>query len=303
MGVDATAVLVDGPWRHRFVSANGARFHVAEAGEGPLVVLLHGFPQTWWCWRYQIPALAQAGYRVAALDLRGYGASDKPPRGYDTPTLAADVAAVVRSLGEPSATVVGHDWGGWIAWSMPALEPGVTRAVAAVSMAHPLQLRRALLTSRAQQQASSHIWGFQRPVLPERQLVRDGTVERLLTRWGGPGWPDDPDVVRHYAEAMRIPFVAHSAMEYYRWVVRSQVRHDGRSFLDAVDRPVTVPVLMVHGDLDPSILTATVDGSDRYVTGPLRRHVVAGAGHFVPEERPGELTDVLLDWLAADLPG
>lgn len=299
MGVDATSVLVDGPWRHRFVSANGARFHVAEAGEGPLVVLLHGFPQTWWCWRAQIPALADAGYRVAALDLRGYGASDKPPRGYDTPTLAADVAAVVRSLGEPSATVVGHDWGGWIAWSMPALEPAVTRAVAAVSMAHPLALRRALLTSRAQQQASAHICGFQRPVLPERQLVRDGTVERLLTRWGGPGWPAEPDVVEHYAEAMRIPFVAHSSMEYYRWVVRSQVRHDGRSFLEAVDQPVAVPVLTVHGELDPSILTATVDGSARHVSGPRRRHVVAGAGHFVPEERPDELTDVLLEWLAA----
>ena len=122
-GVDATHVLIDGPWRHRFVAANGARFHVAEAGEGPLVVLLHGFPQHWWCWRDQLTGLADAGYRVAAMDLRGYGASDKPPRGYDTPTLAADVAAVVRSLGEPAATIVGHDWGAFIAWAMPVLFP------------------------------------------------------------------------------------------------------------------------------------------------------------------------------------
>ena len=100
MSTDASSVLIDGPWQHRFVSANGARFHVAEQGEGPLVLLLHGFPQFWWAWRHQMPALADAGYRVAAMDLRGYGASDKPPRGYDTFTLAADVASVIRSLGE-----------------------------------------------------------------------------------------------------------------------------------------------------------------------------------------------------------
>ena len=92
---DASSVLIDGPWEHRFVSANGARFHVAEVGQGPLVVLLHGFPQFWWAWRDQLTALSEAGYHVAAIDLRGYGASDKPPRGYDTFTLAADVASIL----------------------------------------------------------------------------------------------------------------------------------------------------------------------------------------------------------------
>jgi len=296
--VDAATLLVEGPWRHRLVAANGARFHVAEAGEGPLVLLLHGFPQTWWCWRAQLPALAAAGYRVAALDLRGYGASDKPPRGYDTPTLAADVAAVVRSLGEPSATVVGHDWGAWIAWSMPSLEPAVTRAVAAVSMAHPLRLRRAVLTSRAQRRASRHVLAFQAPMLPERRLVRPGTVRRLLTAWGGPGWPDDPEVVRHYTDAMRVPFVAHSAMEYHRWVVRSQLRRDGRAFRDAIDHPIRVPVLRLHGGADPVVLPATAEGSARWVSGPTRSAVLAGAGHFLPEERPADVTALLLEWLA-----
>ena len=100
MSLDASLALVDGPWEHRFVAANGARFHVAEQGQGPLVLLLHGFPQFWWAWRHQMGALAEAGYRACAMDLRGYGASDKPPRGYDTRTSSADVASVIRSLGE-----------------------------------------------------------------------------------------------------------------------------------------------------------------------------------------------------------
>lgn len=297
MSVDATHVLVEGPWRHRFVSANGARFHVAEAGEGPLVLLLHGFPQTWWCWRAQLVGLADAGYRVAAMDLRGYGASDKPPRGYDTPTLAADVAAVVRSLGEPAAAVVGHDWGAFVAWSMPALEPAVTRGIAAMSMAHPLRLRSALLGSHAQRRASSYVWEYQQPWRPERQLVRDGEVERLLRRWGGPGWPADPEIVQRYTDAMRVPFVAHSALEYYRWAVRSLLRPDGRAFAEAVERPITVPVLQLHGALDRCILAGTAAGSDRWVEGEFRDVVFEGAGHFVPEERADDVTAALVDWL------
>lgn len=297
--VDATHVLVDGPWRHRFVSANGARFHVAEAGEGPLVLLLHGFAQTWWSWRAQLVALADAGYRVAAMDLRGYGASDKPPRGYDTPTSAADAAAVVRSLGEPTATVVGHDWGGWIAWSMASLEPGVTRAVASVSMSHPLRLRSAWLTSRAQRRASRHLLGFQVPMVPERRLLRAGEVEGLLRRWGGPRWPGDPEMVDHYTQAMRIPFVAHSAMEYFRWVGRSQVRRDGWAFAESIDRPITVPVLQLHGSADQCVLPATAAGSQRWVEGGLRYEVVEGGGHLLPEECPDVVTAHLLDWLAA----
>ena len=92
---DATSVLLPGPWTHRDISANGVRLHAAELGEGPLVLLLHGFPQFWWTWRAQLVSLSGAGFRVVAPDLRGYGASDKPPRGYDAPTLAADAAALI----------------------------------------------------------------------------------------------------------------------------------------------------------------------------------------------------------------
>jgi pimeloyl-ACP methyl ester carboxylesterase len=299
MSTDASSVLIDGPWQHRFVPAHGARFHVAELGEGPLVVLLHGFPQFWWAWRDQLTGLADAGYRVAAMDLRGYGASDKPPRGYDTFTLAADVASVIRSLGESRATVVGHGWGGWIAWSMPTMQPAVTRAVAALSMPHPLVLRRASFTSPAQIRLNGYLGGLQRPFVPERQMTSGPAyVERLLRTWAAPGggWPT-PDVAQRYADAMALPFVAHSAAEYYRWVVRSQVRLDGRRFVRRVQGPVRVPVMYLRGDRDGVVAPSSTGGSAAYVSGPYEEHVLAGAGHFLPEEAPDAVTAHPTRWL------
>src|SRR5689334_11017499 len=112
--VDESRVLVDGPWTHRFVGANGSRFHIVEAGTGPMVLFLHGFPEFWWAWHELLPEVAGAGFRAVAVDLRGYGASDKPPRGYDGYTLAADIAGLIRALGERSATLVGTGVGGMI---------------------------------------------------------------------------------------------------------------------------------------------------------------------------------------------
>ena len=300
MSLDASLVLVDGPWEHRFVAANGARFHVAEQGEGPLVLLLHGFPQFWWAWRHQLSALAEAGYRACALDLRGYGASDKPPRGYDTRTSATDVASVLRSLGGSRAVVVGHGWGGWIAWAMPTLQPTVTRAVASVSMPHPLVFRKASLTQPAQLKASGYLAGLQRPFVPERQMtVNGGYVQRLLREWASPEgiWPS-PQEATLYAEAMALPFVAHSAAEYYRWVVRSQLRPDGWRFAASMRTPITVPVLQLHGAHDPVVLPRTALEPVEAVTGRFERHLVPDAGHFLPEEAPDVVTAHLLDWLA-----
>src|SRR6202046_1177214 len=141
------ATHIEGAWSHRSVSANGIRFHVAEAGEGPLVLLLHGFPEFWWTWRNQLPSLAAAGFRAVAADLRGYGGSDKPPRGYDLVTAASDAGGLIRALGEANAVVVGHDWGGLIAWTMATYFPKVVRRLAVVSMPYPLRLRHAVLSA------------------------------------------------------------------------------------------------------------------------------------------------------------
>ena len=215
---EPSAALVDGPWTHRDVSAGGIRLHAVEIGTGPLVVLLHGFPEFWWCWRHQLPALAAAGYRAVALDLRGYGASDKPPRGYDPWTLAGDVAGAVRALGEPDATVVGHDWGGWLGWCVAVLHRPVVRRLAVLSVPHPLRMYAALLTDpRGQLRASGYTARFQLPWHPERWLVeRDAdNTAALLRAWGAGGFPDAA-AERCYRDAMQIRHVAHSALEYYR---------------------------------------------------------------------------------------
>ncbi len=298
---DVSAVLVDGPWQHRDVSANGTRLHVAEIGDGPLVLLLHGFPQFWWAWRHQLTGIAAAGYRVVAADLRGYGASDKPPRGYDAFTLSGDVAGLVRALGERDAVIVGHDWGGVAGWTTAALFPRLVRGLVVLAMPHPLRVRHEMLARpRGQGLSGRHLITFQLPWRPERQLVADDAayVGHLLRLWGGPGYPE-AEVERRYREAIRIPGVAHSSMEYHRWVFRSLFRPDGARFAAALRREsVTAPTLQLHGRLDRYMLAPTAQGSGRYVSGPYTWKLLDGVGHFLPEEAPDTITDEIVTWLA-----
>jgi pimeloyl-ACP methyl ester carboxylesterase len=293
------SIYLDGPWSHRSVSANGTRFHIAERGDGPLVLLLHGFPEFWWTWRAQLTALSDAGYRVAAPDLRGYGGSDKPPRGYDLVTAASDAAGLIRSLGEANAVVVGHDWGGLIAWTMSAYFPKVVRRLAIVSVPHPLRLRRAVLADPfGQGRSSGYALGFQLPLLPERQLLKDGAerVGRMLTTWSGPGWPDSRTEQR-YRAAMSVPSVAHSALEYHRWLLRSRLRPDGLRYSRAMHRPIQAPTLHLHGALDSCVLPSTARGSGMYVEAAYRWRLIEGAGHFPQEETPDQFNSELLSWL------
>ncbi len=282
------------------VAANGARFHVAVTGDGPLVLLVHGFPEFWWAWRHQMVPLAASGYRAAAMDLRGYGGSDKPPRGYDPFTLAADVAGVIRSLGARDAVVVGHGWGGLAAWTVATLHPEQVRGIAAVSMPHPRRLRAAHLTDLTQLRASRHILGFQRPLRPERALVaRDGAlVGRLLRHWSAPGWPD-PDSEHRYRQAIQIAGVAHSSLEAFRWAARSLPRPDGIRFAKRMKAPVRVPTLHVHGASDQALLARSAQGSGRYVDAAYHWHLLPGIGHFPHEEDPTAFTNVLLEWLSS----
>ena len=297
MPVEESVVLVDGPWRHRGVTANGARFHVVECGpvDGPLVLLLHGFPEFWWAWRAQLVALGGAGFRAVAPDLRGYGASDKPPRGYDAYTLSSDVAGLVRALGARDAVLAGHDWGAVLAWTVATLHPQLVTRLAVVGMAHPVRLRQSLTTDLSQLRASSYIGFFQLPRAPEARLVRDGGayVGELLRRWGGPGFPD-PETEARYREAVQVPGVAHCSMEWYRWAVRSRTRPSGLRFLRLLERGVAVPTLQVHGTVDTCVLPSTAHGSGAWVHAPYELQVLDGVGHFPHEEAAEHVSAALL---------
>ncbi|HEY2175834.1 MAG TPA: alpha/beta hydrolase [Mycobacteriales bacterium] len=301
---DGPAALIDadGPWTHHDVSTNGVRLHVVEAGSGPLVLLLHGFPEFWWAWRHQLVALADAGLRVAAFDLRGYGGSDKPPRGYDAYTLAGDAAGLVRALGERDAMLVGHDWGGMLAWTVAAAHPRVVRSMVAIGSPHPLRLRAAMVTDpRGQLRSSGYTFTFQTPRYAETLLTRDdgaGTA-RLMADWAGANWQgteDFADAVRRYRTAMQIPAAAHSALEYYRWMMRSQVRPDGWRFAKLLSRPVTAPTLQLHGALDSCTLPGTAQGSGRYVAATYESRLIPSVGHFPHEEAPDLVSGELVRW-------
>lgn len=288
--------------------ANGIRFHVVEAqseasagAERPLVILLHGFGSFWWSWRHQLRGLT--GARVVAVDLRGYGASDKPPRGYDGWTLAGDTAGLVRALGHKSATLVGHADGGLVCWATAVLHPRAVRAIAVVSSPHPAALRASALRRRDQGRALlPWMLRYQVPMWPERALTRnDGAeLERLVRSRAGDKWlgtEDFSETIAHMRRAIQIPGAAHSALEYQRWAVRSQLRGEGRRFMRTMKRPISVPVLHMRGVADPYVLADPVYRTQRYA--PHGRYVsIDGAGHFGHEEAPDTVNDQLSRFVA-----
>ncbi|MGW0174602.1 alpha/beta fold hydrolase [Rhodococcus sp. NPDC003322] len=306
---DPSTVRLDGPWRHRDVRANGIRFHAVEAGptelDAPLVVLLHGFADFWWTWRHQLTALADAGYHTVALDLRGYGDTDKPPRGYDGWTLAGDVAGLIRALGHTEATLVGHADGGLVCWATAVLHPRVVRSIALIASPHPIALKRAVIRKRAQRSAFlPSFLACQLPWRPERRLTRDdgAEVERLLRRRSGPAGRttggEFDEILARSRSAIQIPGAAHCGLEYQRWAFRSQWRPDGRRFMTAMDQPLRVPVLQIHGDADPYVLRSTLRSDTRWA--PHRHlHTVPGAGHYPHWERPDDVTAALIEALPA----
>ncbi len=300
MTADPQDVLLDGPWQHRFVSANGARFHLVEAGSGPLVVLLHTAGQFWWAWRHQLPCLADSGHRVVAMDLRGVGGSDKPPGRYDTTTLACDVAGVIRALGESEAVVIGHGSGAWLSWAMPALWPRAARAIGVLSMGHPLLMRSGALRPD-QAPLTVQLAAAQIPWLPG-YLLRRGLINRVIAHGWGEGTPP-ADMLETYRRALQLPAASRTALAHLRpasaWIGRPiSRRQDDRGLREALSAPTSVPVLQLHGELDPWVSLRTAARSRTKVVGPLDTRVLAGAGHFLPDEAPTAVTAAIREWLS-----
>lgn len=307
---DPSITRIAGPWRHLDIHANGIRFHVVEANPPaddptpattrPLVILLHGFGTFWWSWRHQLRGLS--GVRAVAVDLRGYGGSDKPPRGYDGWTLAGDTAGLVRALGHSSATLVGHADGGLVCWATSVLHPRLVRAIALVSSPHPAALRRTTLTRRDQRRALlPSLLSYQVPRWPEHRLTRHDAddLETLVRSRASVKWiasQDFSETIGHMRHAFQIPGVAHCALEYQRWAVRSQLRGEGRRFMRSMQRQVGIPMLHMRGEADPYVLAAPVEATRHYA--PHGNFVsLSGAGHFGHEENPDQVNAQLTRFL------
>jgi len=308
---DPSVTRIAGPWRHHDVHANGIRFQCVEAVSNsdddipvttrPLVILLHGFGSFWWSWRHQLRGLT--GARVVAVDLRGYGGSDKPPRGYDGWTLAGDTAGLVRALGHTSATLVGHADGGLVCWATAILHSRMVRAIALVSSPHPAALRASMFSRDGQGRALlPSLLRYQVPLWPEHAITRHNAeaLEALVRSRASGKWvvsEDFSETIRYLRQAIQIPSAAHSALEYQRWAVRSQLRSEGRRFMKLMNSPLAIPLLHLRGGVDPYVLPDPVERSMRYA--PRGKFVdVPGVGHYAHEEAPIEVNAELQSFLA-----
>jgi pimeloyl-ACP methyl ester carboxylesterase len=280
--------------RSCWVAGAGVRLHAVTAGDpaGPPVVLLHGFPDFWYGWRHQIGALAAAGFRVIALDQRGYNRSDKPPRvaDYATARLAADVAACLDGLGLPRAAVVGHDWGGGVAWCLAGAAPERVSRLVVINCPHPYAMQAALEGSWGQIARSWYVFAAQVPRLPE--WVAAATGYRVLTRAlrssARPGAFTPRDLAR-YRRAWRRPGAMTGMVNWYRAAARHPVHAEGLR--------VRVPALLLWGRRDPFLGRGLAPASAA-LCDDVRVVCFPNSGHWPHREEPEAVNRMLLGFLS-----
>ena len=274
----------------RDLTVNGVRLHCVVEGEGPLVVLLHGFPETSRAWRKQIPELAKR-FKVVAPDLRGYGQSEKPKgiAAYRTAVLADDIAALIAAFGAERAHVVGHDWGGGVAWTLATLHPEVVDRLVVLNCPHPAVMQRALRSNWTQIRRSWYIFAFQLPWLPEWAFSRGGAKalkDALRRSAKRPDTFSDADV-DEYARAFTAPGAATAAINYYRAAARSRVS----------PAKIKAPTLLIWGVDDFALGIELTHGMDHLFENKPRIEYVPDTSHWVMEERPEVVNRLLLDFL------
>jgi pimeloyl-ACP methyl ester carboxylesterase len=281
--------------QHREAVVNNVRLHYVEAGSGPLVVLLHGFPEFWYSWRRQIEALSAAGFHVIAPDMRGYNLSEKPPgvRSYRMEHLTADIAALIRHTGAQTAAVVGHDWGGVVAWMFAATRPQLTRKLVTVNSPHPAAYRREI-RGLPQLLRAWYVFFFQIPIVPEALFgAGDGAlVEQLLRIGVGRREVLDETDFGVYREALRQPGALHAMFDWYRAAARALAK-DGA---ETRPGPVRAPTLVIWGERDPALSLRLLDGLERWVPG-VRIERIPKVGHFPHQQAHERVNEALLGFL------
>ncbi len=278
----------------RFIIVNGLRLHVVEAGpiDGPLVVLLHGFPENWYLWRRQIAPLAQAGYRVIVPDQRGYNLSDKPAgiHNYRLEALVADIRELIQAYGRERASVVGHDWGGGVAWQLAIEHPEIVEKLIILNAPHPAAFRRELRENPAQQQKSWYVAAFQVPWLPEILLGQSPlSTVNLFFRRGAVNQDAYSSYDLHsLAISLSQPGALTAMLNWYRAAVRRP---------PAITTPIETPTLLIWSEDDVALGRSLTYGLDQWVRN-LRIHYLSHCGHQTPCEAPAEVNAQLLEFMA-----
>ena len=285
LGISATAEADDSLHdrvRHAHADSNGVKIHYVTLGKGPLVVMIHGFPDFWYTWRHQMEALADS-YQVVALDMRGYNRSDKPKgvEQYDLKLLVGDVAAVIKHVGAKQATIVGHDWGGMVAWQFAMALPRQCSRLIILNLPHPRGLSRELANNPQQQKNSAYARAFQLP-----------GAHKALSAEGLARWVKNKTARAKYVEAFkRSNFEA--MLNYYK---KNYPRMPYKEDTSPVVR-VQAPVLMFHGLNDRALLPAALNGTWKWVGKDLTLVTVPGAGHFVQQDASELVSRTMKMWL------
>ena len=281
---DAASSLLDIEKKvtHGYATNDSVRIHYARLGEGPLVIMIHGFPDCWLTWRSQMEALAK-DHETVAIDQRGYNLSDRPKgvESYDMSLLVSDVASVIRARGRDRAIIVGHDWGGAVAWSFAMMRPEMTEKLIILNLPHPRGLRHELATNPEQQKNSAYARRFQ----------LEG-AHTNLTAEGLTFWIKDPAVKARYVDAFgRSDFEA--MLNYYK---RNYPREPYTEDTSPVVK-VRCPVLMIHGLKDTALGQGALNRNWQYVEKDFTLVTIPEAGHFVQEDAPDMVTRSIRAWL------
>lgn len=287
------------PVEHHSVQLPGLRMHYVEAGAGPIVVLLHGFPENWWSWRYQIKPLAEAGFRVIAPDLRGYAETEKQGP-YDLDTIAGDVCHLIESLGaEKRVKIIGHDWGGAVAWHLASTRPDFCERLTVMNCPHPVMMQRALLGKRlslAQLKRSWYMFFFMLPFVPEWALTKKdaAATRKSITGASVDRTHFSEEELRPFRDGIQRPGAARAMLGWYREAVRDGFR---RVLSPRRYEPIAVDTLLVWGMKDPALgYDALVPGTEELVP-KLKIEPIADTGHFVHAERPELVNPSLIAFL------
>jgi pimeloyl-ACP methyl ester carboxylesterase len=278
-------------WIHGLTRDDGAAIHFVEHGVGDPILLLHGFPDFWYMWRHQIPLLAGAGFRAIAVDLRGYNRSDAPPRvsDYTVDKLAHDVIRVLDTLSVQRAVIVGHDWGGIVAWHIAMNYPDRVLRLVVINAPHPQAYKRALVSS-SQLLRSWYVFAVQLPFLPEFMLRR-GKFRMLRRSWKnaarGSGTVTDSDVEK-YVKAFSPHGKITAALNYYRAAVRTILKRNQR-------KAVAAPTLLIWGDRDPFLVRQIPDTIHKWVPHVEVRKVPYS--HWPQLEAPSLVTEIIAGFL------